>query len=122
MHQFRVAYPGITEDELRWRDWDWIYDRLEKIQRDRREARRWQMMCHFASIAAGTHGGESMAEWQRMFHSLYSEAEQKAAALADQEQQEREIAAQNEKALAEYLARLSAGGPLTLLETGGGDI
>lgn len=117
-HLIRSHYPNITEDEIRWRDWTWVYARTEKILRDMRNEKRWQMQSWLLSVAAATNGGDSFQEWQRAFNTLYSptelremhEAEVKAAAEA--------AAKANAKKMEALLEYLQENGGLEQLLTG----
>jgi hypothetical protein len=95
----------MSESYILWHDWNWVHERLERIGRDKREARRWDLMARLAAAAGGNHGAEAMEYWQSLMDATLTEADK----LAQAEAEEREAEALLTEQRRERQANMKAG-------------
>lgn len=114
-----MRYPGITEYEIRWRDWGWIYARVEKILRDLRLEKRWQMEATLLSMSAAMNGKDAFEQWQHAYNALFTDADRREQFLRETAEQEARIAEANQRKVDALIASLKESGKLEAFLQGG---
>jgi hypothetical protein len=103
----------MSEADILWRDWHWVNDTIEWILRDKREARRWDLMARLASASAGSGSEPAYEWWQTLVDSTITEAERVARLEAEDAEAERRLEADRKARVAALLAHLPTDGSLS---------
>lgn len=99
----------MSEADILWRDWHWVNDTIEAILRDKREARRWDLMARLASASAGSGSEPAFEWWQQLVDSTLTQAERIARIEAEEAEAERRLEADRKERVAALMAQLQAG-------------
>jgi hypothetical protein len=110
LHLIRSAYGWMSEADILWRDWHWVNDTIESILRDKREARRWDLMARLASASAGSGSEPAFEWWQTLVDSTLTAAERIARVEAEEAEAERKLAEERKERVAALMAQLQAQG------------
>lgn len=99
----------MSEADIRWHNWYWIHDAIERINRDKRNDRRWQLLA-LCSSSAAAQGGESMEWWQSMVDATLTAQDKEEQRLARIVEDKRENEAIKQEKMDEFLRMMEDNG------------